>query len=142
MFFVFLIAFGFAGYYAHREGDLDKLLVPRDTNGYQCGQDSEVIDKPNLLFFDLSKCADPLVPIEGCPTPQICVKECPKNTFVHSKNLCNSEGVQSYRKKLFCTKEVADSDLGSCDSIDIRVQNKQCAEWYMKSEPCKFSSFP
>lgn len=140
LFFVFLIAFGFAGYFAQREGDLDKLLVPRDTNGFQCGADSEVIDKKFLVFFDLSKCADPLVPINGCPTPQTCVKECPKEKFLHDKAKCIQETAQTYRQKLICARDVNINSLNSCDDIHQRITDQQCAQWYLPSEPCKLSS--
>lgn len=46
-------------------------MVPSDSNGLRCGVDSEVLDKPYLVFFDLSKCADPRVPLTGCNTPQV-----------------------------------------------------------------------
>ncbi|KAG5680309.1 hypothetical protein PVAND_009824 [Polypedilum vanderplanki] len=134
MFFIFLIIFGFAGYYAHREGDLNKLLVPRDTKGWQCGKDSEVVDKPNLFFFDLSKCADPLVPIEGCPTPQVCVKECPKTSFYHERAQCDREKIQVYRQKLICTSEIDLNNITDCNEVDKYVKDNKCALWYLPSE--------
>lgn len=137
MFFIFLIAFGFAGYYAQREGDLNKILVPRDSNGYQCGQDSEVRDTKYLFFFDLSKCADPLVPIQGCPTPQTCVKDCPNESFMHAKSDCE-KGIEGYKKKLICVRSVNVSQLKSCEEIDKKVSDQKCARWYLKSEPCKY----
>lgn len=137
LFFLFLIAFGFAGYYAQREGDLNKLLVPRDSEGFQCGQDSEVIDQKYLVFFDLSKCADPFVPINGCKTPQVCVKECPKETFLHSPGACNSEGVENYKKKLVCTRAVNLNMAKDCKDIDDLIAAEKCSRWYLKSQPCK-----
>lgn len=141
LFFVFLIAFGFAGYYAQREGDLNKLLVPRDSEGYQCGQDSEVIDQKYLFFFDLSKCADPLVPINGCKTPQVCVKECPKKTFFHDMSQCNSQGVANYKKDLICTRQVDLSLANSCGDINKLMEDGKCSKWYLKSEPCKYNEY-
>lgn len=162
-FFVFLIAFGFAGYYgqfvsqnnqtlclktgidvsdfisftAQREGDLNRLLVPRDTDGLQCGQDSEVIGQKYLVFFDLSKCADPLVPLNGCPTPQTCVSECPSSDFVHDKPTCQ-QNLADYKKRLICTRKTDMNSIRSCDDIDRLIDAKHCAQWYLKSEPCKY----
>jgi len=113
------------------------LLVPRDTDGLQCGQDSEVRDKPYLVFFDLAKCADPLVPINGCPTPQTCVKECPKVSFLFSMDACQKEVISSYKQKLICTRKVNVDTIRSCAEVEKYIDNEQCAKWYLKSEPCK-----
>lgn len=51
-------------------GNIQKLLAPIDSRGARCGMDSDVADKPYLVFFDLSKCLSPGTPIVGCPTPQ------------------------------------------------------------------------
>lgn len=124
---------------AYREGDLNRLLVPRDTDGYQCGQDSEVLDKKFLVFFDLAKCADPLVPLNGCPTPQTCVSQCPKTNFVHDSRTCNQD-LSSYKQKLICTRNVDINTISSCGQIDSLIQKEQCAKWYLKSEPCKLTT--
>lgn len=57
-------------YLALRNGDLDRLLVPTDSNGRKCGVDNEVVNKPFLVFFNLERCIDPQTPITGCRTPQ------------------------------------------------------------------------
>lgn len=123
---------------AYREGDLNRILVPRDTDGLQCGKDSEVIDNKFLVFFDLAKCADPLVPINGCPTTQTCVKTCPKENFVHDKKICNQEGVMNYRRKLICTRRTNVNNIDSCDRVQELIDKEDCARWYLKSEPCKY----
>uniref|UniRef100_A0ABK0L7X8 Choline transporter-like protein n=1 Tax=Rattus norvegicus TaxID=10116 RepID=A0ABK0L7X8_RAT len=46
-------------------------------------------DKPFLFYFNIVKCASPLVLLEfHCPTPQICVKQCPDRylTFLSARN--------------------------------------------------------
>ena len=110
--------------------------MPRDTDGYQCGQDSEVIDKKYLVFFDLAKCADPLVPLNGCPTPQTCVAECPNTNFVHDKKVCQSD-VNAYKQKLICKRSIDITKVKNCDEVDKLIETEQCAKWYLKSEPCK-----
>ena len=52
-------------------GDPQRLLSPTDTVGKKCGFDPGVEDKPYLHFFDISKCANPIVFIAGCPTHQV-----------------------------------------------------------------------
>lgn len=115
---------------------MNRLLVPRDTDGYQCGQDSEVIDKKYLVFFDLAKCADPLVPLNGCPTPQTCVHECPNTNFVHDIKTCNKD-LAAYKTKLICTRHVNINTINSCSDVEKLINTEQCAKWYLKSEPCK-----
>lgn len=111
-------------------------MVPRDSEGYQCGKDSEVVDTNYLFFFDLAKCADPLVPLNGCPTPQTCVKECPQEGFLHDKAKC-SKDLAEYKTKLICNRHVNVQSLKTCDEVDRKIKNQECAEWYLKSEPCK-----
>jgi solute carrier family 44 (choline transporter-like protein), member 2/4/5 len=111
--------------------------VPRDTDGYQCGQDSEVIDRKFLMFFDLAKCADPLVPLNGCPTPQTCVSECPQNNFVHDKSTCQ-KSLNDYKKHLICKRNVNVANIANCDEVEKLIDSEQCAKWYLRSEPCEF----
>lgn len=125
---------------AIREGDINKILVPRDSRGLQCGKDSEVLDKKYLLFFDLVKCADPLVPIQGCQTTQICVEKCPNSTFVFERSMCRSSDVAEIRKSLICLKEIDVNSITTCDAIHKHIEEEKCAKWYMKSEPCKYET--
>ena len=113
--------------------------MPRDTDGYQCGKDSEVIDKKYLAFFDLSKCADPLVPLNGCPTPQTCVTECPKTNFVHKIETCR-EDFALYKSRLLCKRKTNMDAIKNCNDVDSFISQDQCARWYLKSEPCKLTS--
>lgn len=53
-------------------GNVEQLLVPKDSRGRKCGHEVDTKDKPNLLFFDLTKCIGPKVLLEGCKTPQVC----------------------------------------------------------------------
>jgi len=84
VFLLFLGGWAYIAYYAITHGD----LTPRDSFKRKCGQDSGVLDKKNLYYFDLSECFDPMVPQIGCPTPQV-------NHF-----LCNNN-ITRYNKILF-----------------------------------------
>ena len=64
---------------AYENGFPSVLIHPRDSYGQLCGYDEAVKDKPYLLFFDLSACANLSTQLFWliCKTPQICVAECP-----------------------------------------------------------------
>lgn len=154
LFFFFVIGWAFVGYYgeslqpikiwkkltknfkfsAYREGDFHNIWTPRDSQGFKCGVDSTVKDKPYLVFFDIKECASPSVLALGCNTPQVCVKKCPEKFFLFDKNECNKEGFNSYRENMICKYNV---NLNSCDDIESAVKSKECAEYYLKSQPCK-----
>lgn len=137
IFVVFLGCWGFVGHYAYKNGDLDRLLVPTDSQGRKCGIDNGVVDKKYLLFFDLSKCIDPKVPLFGCPTPQVCVAECPTKSFIYDERLCNANSFEGIRQSLQCTLDVDKYTIRSCDHITQLVQGDKCARWYLKSESCE-----
>ena len=47
-----------------------------------CGKTMGMEDKPNLFFFDITKCISLTTAITGCSTKQICVEKCPtKNSY-------------------------------------------------------------
>lgn len=123
---------------AWRNGDLDQLLVPTDSVGRKCGIDNEVLNKPYLLFFNLENCIDPKTPISGCPTPQVCVEQCPQEAFVHRREQCNSGTLEQIKSKLICLMEVDRAAITSCDQVDNLVQNEKCARWYLPSQSCEF----
>jgi len=138
LFIAFLGCWGFVGYFAYQHGELDRILVPSDSNGLRCGVDSEVLDKPHLVFFDLAKCADPRVPLTGCNTPQVCVSNCPNETFIFNLNDCQRGGAATFgqiRNKLICDIKVnKERDIRSCDDINRLVEASRCARWYLRGE--------
>lgn len=122
---------------ALRHGDLDRLLVPTDSNGLKCGVDSEVQKEPYLVFFDISECAKYDVPLYGCKTPQVCVKECPTEDFTFVSNTCNPTTVADIRSKLICDHSVQKNQL-NCNDIQSLIDRRRCARYYLKSVPCKY----
>lgn len=129
---------------AYRMGDVDRVIVPSDSNGLRCGVDSEVLDKPYLVFFELSKCADPRVPLTGCNTPQVCVSNCPNETFIYGEtHKCTPATLSQIRDKLICNIKVnKNRDLQDCRSIDRFVDDHRCARWYLRGESCKLICVP
>lgn len=117
--------------------------MPTDSQGLQCGVDSQVLGKPFLMFFDLQKCIDPLVPINGCPTPQVCVEKCPQTTFTYEtgRGQCNAGNFAEIKRQLICTRSVQMDLINSCDQVETLMASDECAHWYLKSESCEFAFF-
>lgn len=124
---------------AIHKGDVNRVIVPSDSNGLRCGVDSEVLDKPYLVFFELSKCADPRVPLTGCNTPQVCVSNCPNETFIYGEtHKCDPSKLTQMKDKLICDIKVnKDRDIHDCRDIDRLIDEHRCARWYLRGEPCK-----
>lgn len=121
---------------AIKSGDLDRLLVPTDSKGRKCGVDNSVIDKPYLLFFNLENCIDPRVPLYGCKTPQVCVQKCPTTSFIYSHFQCNSNTFNQIRSQLICQMDVPLDSIRNCDDIKFRINQQECASWYLPSNSC------
>nr|XP_054770160.1 choline transporter-like protein 2 isoform X2 [Lytechinus pictus] len=76
-----MLAVGVLGW---MNGDPMRLIHPTDSLGQVCGVDENVKNASYLFYFDLLECFlnIPLTVINfGCPTPKICMAECPQNTF-------------------------------------------------------------
>ncbi|XP_022906177.2 choline transporter-like 2 isoform X1 [Onthophagus taurus] len=124
LFLVFIGCWIGIGIFAFVNGDPEKLLIPRDSYGSRCGYDAHVKDKPYLHFFDLTKCIDPSVPFTGCNTPQVCVKNCPKESYYHIENSNQNDK----------SKTVCKYDINENESLDSLVKKGDCAKWVLKSE--------
>lgn len=116
-------------------GDPRRLVYPTDTRGNICGY-GEYSDRPKLIFFDLLACSKMGHDVAkfGCPTPQMCVKECPKTNYVYLESVIKernkkNQKIESERNKLICKYGV---DKMS-ESITDLVKTGKCAAYYMKS---------
>ncbi|XP_074655894.1 choline transporter-like protein 2 isoform X3 [Tubulanus polymorphus] len=132
LFFVFILGLVAVAFLAFSRGDPKMLLYPTDSEGNICGT-GKFTDRPNLFFFDLLACArmGPAVAINGCPTPQVCVKSCPTNywTFIQDE-------VTNNRNNLICLYDVdPKSAQYSSKSLTQLVQDKLCAGYTVKSVP-------
>lgn len=123
---------------AYRHGDLDRLLVPTDSQGLKCGVDSEVLNKPYLVFFNIERCIDPLVPINGCPTPQVCVERCPNTTMLFDRATCSPSSLGSIKAQMICQRNVNKDVITECEQVESLIAANQCARWYLKSDSRKF----
>ncbi|KAM9784405.1 choline transporter-like protein 2 isoform X1 [Syngnathus typhle] len=106
LFIVAIVCYIGVGILAWSQGDPRKVIYPTDSRGQFCGQAGTPLEKKPLLFyFNIMKCASPVVLLEfQCPTTQMCVEKCPdkfmtlinahasRKDFDYYKNFCK-EGV-------------------------------------------------
>ncbi|KAF0302147.1 Choline transporter-like protein 2 [Amphibalanus amphitrite] len=133
LFFVFMIGWAGVGAYAIYYGDPEILAFPTDSDGRKCGRDPEVADKKFLLYFDLTQCSSPIVLIAGCPTPQVCVSQCPQeNRFAVPYGLDERLCTDAARRSLTCRPGVNPMDRSrSCRSL-LR-DTDDCAPYTFRS---------
>ncbi|CAH1786106.1 unnamed protein product [Owenia fusiformis] len=142
LFIICILGMGVVGYFAYSRGDPSKLLYPTDTAGNMCGY-GDFAQKPNLVFFDLLVCARLNVGavINGCPTPQVCVAECPRTYWtwypqyylesVTPSNLIST--VIGGRSDMICNYDV--NPLTSSKSVMQLIEDDDCAAYYVESQP-------
>uniref|UniRef100_A0A8C1TAX3 Choline transporter-like protein n=1 Tax=Cyprinus carpio TaxID=7962 RepID=A0A8C1TAX3_CYPCA len=71
-FIVAIVGYVAVGILAWTHGDPRKVIYPTDSLGQYCGQ-GKLEKKPLLFYFNMMKCASPMVLLEfQCPTPQVC----------------------------------------------------------------------
>lgn len=136
IFVCFICAWMYVASYALSKGDLSKVLIPTDSQNAKCGYDSGVLNKRMLFFFNLDKCIDPLTPISGCDTKQICVESCPNSTFVWKEDQTEKvTDINALRDKLICDTSIDKRNLKNLTAIEKAIANEQCSGWYLKSSP-------
>ncbi|NP_001126736.1 choline transporter-like protein 2 [Pongo abelii] len=98
---VAIVGYVAVGIIAWTHGDPRKVIYPTDSRGEFCGQEgTKNENKPYLFYFNIVKCASPLVLLEfQCPTPQICVEKCP-NRYLTYLNARSSRDFEYYKQ--FC----------------------------------------
>ncbi|XP_012291625.1 choline transporter-like protein 2 isoform X6 [Aotus nancymaae] len=96
-----IVGYVAVGIIAWTHGDPRKVIYPTDSRGEFCGQKgTKNENKPFLFYFNIVKCASPLVLLEfQCPTPQICVEKCP-DRYLTYLNARSSRDFEYYKQ--FC----------------------------------------
>uniref|UniRef100_A0A8C5DMI1 Choline transporter-like protein n=1 Tax=Gouania willdenowi TaxID=441366 RepID=A0A8C5DMI1_GOUWI len=123
LFILALLGYFAVGILAWSQGDPRKVIYPTDSRGQFCGQSGTNLEKKPLLFyFNILKCASPLVLLEfQCPTTQLCVESCPDRhlTLVKAK-LGTKEDHDYYRR--YCKEGVDFLCLSSlCSGLVIAM---------------------
>ncbi|XP_075888743.1 choline transporter-like protein 2 isoform X2 [Nelusetta ayraudi] len=116
LFILAVLGYIAVGILAWTQGDPRKVIYPTDSRGQFCGQAGTPLEnKPLLFYFNIMKCASPMVLLEfQCPTTQMCVERCPERflTLVNAK--ISSKDFEYYKK--FC-KEGLTSSMGVPDIL-------------------------
>ncbi|XP_024861851.1 choline transporter-like protein 2 isoform X1 [Kryptolebias marmoratus] len=107
LFIIALLGYFAVGILAWSQGDPKKVIYPTDSRGQFCGQSGTPLEKKRLLFyFNILKCASPLVLLEfQCPTTQLCVEKCPDRYLTLVKAMSGNAEDQEYYSG-FCKQEV------------------------------------
>uniref|UniRef100_A0A8C1FR66 Choline transporter-like protein n=1 Tax=Cyprinus carpio carpio TaxID=630221 RepID=A0A8C1FR66_CYPCA len=105
LFILALLGYFAVGILAWSQGDPRKVIYPTDSKGQFCGQVGSYSNKPLLFYFNILKCASPLVLLEfQCPTTQICVERCPNKFMTLVKALLKEDDREYYKQ--FCKEGV------------------------------------
>uniref|UniRef100_A0A7N8Y5A6 Choline transporter-like protein 2 n=1 Tax=Mastacembelus armatus TaxID=205130 RepID=A0A7N8Y5A6_9TELE len=107
LFIIALMGYFAVGILAWSQGDPRKVIYPTDSRGQFCGQAGTPLEKkPFLFYFNILKCASPLVLLEfQCPTTQLCVERCPdKHLTLMKAKLGSNEDRQYYQQ--YCKEAV------------------------------------
>ncbi|XP_078343267.1 choline transporter-like protein 4 isoform X2 [Oculina patagonica] len=135
LFLAYIVGMIVVGIIAFKEGDPDRLLLPSDSQGNTCGK-GDYADKKYLLFFDISTCATKggdltkFVTVPSCPTPQVCISECPKE---------NELGISRKPADMVC-KEGTET-VTEKNKVEMVRQGK-CAPYYLESQPVLYRCIP
>uniref|UniRef100_A0A4W5PE63 Choline transporter-like protein n=1 Tax=Hucho hucho TaxID=62062 RepID=A0A4W5PE63_9TELE len=102
LFIICILGYVAVGILAWSQGDPRKVIYPTDSRGQFCGQAGTPLEtKPLLFYFNIMKCASPMVLLEfQCPTTQICVEKCPDKFMTLKTALSNKEDFKYYKN--FC----------------------------------------
>uniref|UniRef100_A0A8B9R3Y1 Choline transporter-like protein n=1 Tax=Anas platyrhynchos TaxID=8839 RepID=A0A8B9R3Y1_ANAPL len=103
-----IVGYVVVGIVAWTHGDPRKVIYPTDSRGQFCGHQGTANEgKPFLFYFDIVKCASPLVLLEfQCPTTQICVSKCPDRFMTYLTASKVPANLEYYRQ--FCVPEFRD----------------------------------
>ncbi|XP_056265669.1 choline transporter-like protein 2 isoform X4 [Pseudoliparis swirei] len=126
LFILALLGYFAVGIVAWSQGDPRKVIYPTDSRGQFCGQaGTPLAKKPLLFYFNILKCASPLVLLElQCPTTQLCVEKCPDRHLTLVKAKLGSKEDREYFQQ-FCKDGVDIAKLsppeilseGSCPAM-------------------------
>uniref|UniRef100_A0A8D3DMC5 Choline transporter-like protein n=1 Tax=Scophthalmus maximus TaxID=52904 RepID=A0A8D3DMC5_SCOMX len=102
LFILAIIGYIAVGILAWSQGDPRKVIYPTDSRGQFCGQAGTPLEnKPQLFYFNIMKCASPMVLLEfQCPTTQMCVEKCPEKFLTLVKAYTNKKDFDYYKN--FC----------------------------------------
>ncbi|XP_070780077.1 choline transporter-like protein 2 isoform X3 [Enoplosus armatus] len=137
LFILAILGYIAVGILAWSQGDPRKVIYPTDSRGQFCGQAGTPLEKKPLLFyFNIMKCASPMVLLEfQCPTTQMCVEKCPTKFMTLIKAYSNKNDFDYY--KMFC-KEGVTNTMGIPEILRLGL----CPAMLTPSRPFTRRCFP
>ncbi|XP_071155589.1 choline transporter-like protein 2 isoform X2 [Mytilus edulis] len=139
LFIVFFTGMIICTVIGYTRGDPYKLILPTDSKGQICGYDAVVKDKPYLMYFDISTCAQmgAAAAVSGCPTPAVCRAACPTSYYVYIETKAAALGglSQSEVDKMICKDWATTQPSTTSTPSDIQafIDDDDCAPYYMDS---------
>ncbi|KAM9770091.1 choline transporter-like protein 2 isoform 1-T1 [Menidia menidia] len=132
LFTVALVGYFGVGILAWSQGDPRKVIYPTDSRGQFCGQaGTPLAKKPLLFYFNILKCASPLVLLEfQCPTTQLCVEKCPNKYLTLVKAKLGTKEDHEYYKR-YCREG---TDFTALSPPEI-LKDGLCPAMLMPSKP-------
>ena len=136
----FLVVWVMIAAWGVKHGDPSKLMFPTDSFGNICGR-GKFESKQYLMFFDLTKCLS-LAAIAGCPTPQVCVEECPQDNYspwleaqIPVTGIADDILGDDVKKKMrpFCTADTTD-EIFNKHSANQLLDLNYCPPWWVQSK--------
>ncbi|XP_042248918.1 choline transporter-like protein 2 isoform X4 [Thunnus maccoyii] len=137
LFILAILAYIAVGILAWSQGDPRKVIYPTDSRGQFCGQAGTPLEKKPLLFyFNIMKCASPMVLLEfQCPTTQMCVEKCPEKFMTLVKAYSNKNDFDYYKN--FC-KDGVTNTMGIAEIL----RSGLCPSMLFPSKPFTRRCFP
>ncbi|XP_043940697.1 choline transporter-like protein 2 [Protopterus annectens] len=138
LFIIAIIGYFIVGIVAWSHGDPRKVIYPTDSLGQFCGQAGTVNEKkPVLFYFNIMKCASPLVLLQfQCPTTQICVEKCPNRFMTFIKARTSKDDLEYYKQ--FCKPGFNDT----MKSVPEVMRDEDCPAMLTPSKPFIRRCFP
>uniref|UniRef100_A0A0K0FF83 Choline transporter-like protein n=1 Tax=Strongyloides venezuelensis TaxID=75913 RepID=A0A0K0FF83_STRVS len=141
-FIIFFIGWMGVGYQACMTNNFKRVIYPSDSAGRICGMKHDDVydftEKPYLLFFDLTKCVSWTSFMSGCPTKQVCVKECPSKYFTYLQLRSIFSDASFYRRlreEIICTDDNIKHNIKSFEDLRRYVRFGECIAYTVKSSP-------
>ena len=143
LFLLFLAGWVGVGVIGFQAGNPEVLVYPSNSQGDICGRGS-YDGKQNLFFHDLTKCLS-IKATFGCPTPQVCVKNCPQETaslYAYALSLDQTLPLPNFdlaAQRQYCVPTLTDAewDEAIVDSTKLiaLISGRKCPAYTLESIP-------
>ncbi|XP_072033068.1 choline transporter-like protein 4 [Amphiura filiformis] len=143
LFATFLTGVVLIACFAFTRGNPHTIIYPSDYKGNICNMSQEVKNKPYSLYFDYLDCLSLSVVLTlSCPTPQVCLKTCPQETFT----IYTRYPLQVYQRPpvggvnwedficLYGVDPEYEVNVKGRKIVDL-LMHKECAAYYVSSIP-------